>query len=82
MRSSRSRSGIAHYVENVQITMAEHFGVTGRGKFYDETGVVRDVVQNHLLQVISYLAMEAPSSTISRGDPRRAGQGCCVTCGR
>jgi glucose-6-phosphate 1-dehydrogenase len=53
-----------HYVENVQITMAESFGVKGRGKFYDETGVVRDVIQNHLLQVISYLAMEAPSSTI------------------
>jgi glucose-6-phosphate 1-dehydrogenase len=53
-----------HYVENVQITMAESFGVKGRGKFYDETGVIRDVIQNHLLQVVSYLAMEAPSSTI------------------
>src|SRR5215831_20118670 len=53
-----------HYVENVQITMAENFGVKGRGKFYDETGVVRDVIQNHLLQVVSYLAMEAPTSTI------------------
>ena len=52
-----------HYVENVQITMAESFGVKGRGKFYDETGVIRDVIQNHLLQVISYLAMEAPTST-------------------
>jgi glucose-6-phosphate 1-dehydrogenase len=50
-----------HYVENVQITMAESFGVTGRGKFYEETGVIRDVIQNHLLQVVSYLAMEAPS---------------------
>jgi len=53
-----------HYVENVQITMAESFGVKGRGKFYDETGVIRDVIQNHLLQVVSYVAMEAPSSTI------------------
>lgn len=53
-----------HYVENVQITLAESFGVKGRGKFYDETGVIRDVIQNHLLQVVSYLAMEAPSSTI------------------
>lgn len=53
-----------NYVENVQITMAESFGVKGRGKFYDETGVIRDVIQNHLLQVVSYLAMEAPSSTI------------------
>jgi glucose-6-phosphate 1-dehydrogenase len=52
-----------HYVESVQITMAESFGVKGRGKFYEETGVVRDVIQNHLLQIVSYLAMEAPSST-------------------
>ncbi len=51
------------HVENVQITLAESFGVKGRGKFYEETGVIRDVVQNHLLQVVSYLAMEAPSST-------------------
>jgi glucose-6-phosphate 1-dehydrogenase len=47
----------------VQITMAESFGVKGRGKFYEETGIVRDVIQNHLLQLVSYLAMEAPSST-------------------
>jgi glucose-6-phosphate 1-dehydrogenase len=52
-----------HYVENVQITLAESFGVKGRGPFYDETGVIRDVIQNHLFQVVSYLAMEAPSST-------------------
>ena len=51
------------YVESVQITMAEQFGVKGRGKLYDEVGVIRDVVQNHLLQVVSYLAMEAPSAT-------------------
>jgi glucose-6-phosphate 1-dehydrogenase len=52
-----------HFVENVQITMAESFGVKGRGKFYEETGVIRDVIQNHLLQVISYLAMEPPVAT-------------------
>ena len=52
-----------NYVENVQITMAENFGVKGRGKFYDETGVIRDVIQNHLFQIVSYIAMEAPSST-------------------
>jgi glucose-6-phosphate 1-dehydrogenase len=52
-----------NHVENVQITMAESFGVKGRGKFYDETGIIRDVIQNHLFQVVSYLAMEAPSST-------------------
>jgi len=51
-----------HYVENVQITMAESFGVDGRGKFYEETGVIRDVIQNHLFQVLSLLAMEPPSS--------------------
>ncbi len=51
-----------NYVDNVQITLAESFGVKGRGKFYEETGVIRDVIQNHLLQVVSYLAMEAPSS--------------------
>jgi glucose-6-phosphate 1-dehydrogenase len=54
-----------NYIENVQITMAENFGVAGRGKFYEETGVIRDVIQNHMFQVISYLAMEAPSSTYS-----------------
>ncbi|HEX8688134.1 MAG TPA: hypothetical protein VF654_16600, partial [Pyrinomonadaceae bacterium] len=51
-----------HYVESVQITMAEAFGVEGRGKFYDEVGAIRDVVQNHLLQVAVLLAMEPPSS--------------------
>jgi glucose-6-phosphate 1-dehydrogenase len=50
-----------NYVESVQITMAESFGVQGRGKFYDETGCIRDVVQNHLLQVVGFLAMEPPS---------------------
>jgi glucose-6-phosphate 1-dehydrogenase len=54
-----------NYVENVQITLAERFGVEGRGRFYDQTGIVRDVIQNHLLQVVSYLAMEPPSSTYS-----------------
>jgi glucose-6-phosphate 1-dehydrogenase len=50
-----------NYVESVQITMAERFGVEGRGRFYDETGAIRDVVQNHLLQVIALLAMEPPA---------------------
>jgi glucose-6-phosphate 1-dehydrogenase len=52
-----------HYVENVQITMSERFGVDGRGRFYEEVGVIRDVVQNHLLQLIGFLAMEPPSSS-------------------
>jgi len=50
-----------HYVESVQITMAENFDVAGRGSFYEEVGVIRDVIQNHLLQIVSYVAMEAPS---------------------
>jgi glucose-6-phosphate 1-dehydrogenase len=50
-----------HYVDNVQITMAESFGIKGRGRMYDETGVIRDVIQNHIFQVVSYLTMEAPS---------------------
>lgn len=48
------------HVESVQITMAEDFGIQGRGAFYDATGTVRDVVQNHLFQVLSNLAMEPP----------------------
>jgi len=52
-----------HYVESVQITMAESFGVQGRGKFYEEAGAIRDVIQNHLLQVVGFLAMEPPLGT-------------------
>ena len=51
-----------NFVDCVQITMAEQFGIQGRGKFYDETGTIRDVIQNHLLQVVGYLAMEPPIS--------------------
>jgi glucose-6-phosphate 1-dehydrogenase len=53
-----------NFVHSVQITMAESFGVAGRGRFYDEVGAIRDVVQNHLLQVVAILAMECPV-----GDP-------------
>jgi len=53
------------HVESVQITMAEDFGVQGRGAFYDATGAVRDVVQNHLFQVLTNLAMEPPVRTDS-----------------
>jgi glucose-6-phosphate 1-dehydrogenase len=52
-----------HYVESVQITMAEKFGVEGRGRFYEEAGAIRDVIQNHLLQVVGFLAMEPPLTT-------------------
>lgn len=48
------------YVESVQITMAEDFGISGRGKFYDEVGCIRDVVQNHLINILLLLAMEPP----------------------
>src|SRR6058998_175235 len=51
------------HVESVQITMAESFGVQGRGAFYDGTGAIRDVVQNHLFQVLTNLAMEPPVGT-------------------
>lgn len=50
-----------YHVESVQITMAESFGVQGRGAFYDETGAIRDVIQNHLFQILSNLAMEPPA---------------------
>src|SRR5207247_793690 len=53
------------HVESVQITMAEDFGIQGRGAFYDATGAVRDVVQNHLFQVLTNLAMEPPVRTDS-----------------
>ncbi len=56
-----------HFVRSVQITMAESFGVQGRGAFYDQVGAVRDVLQNHLLQVVATLAMDPPS----RGVPLR-----------
>jgi glucose-6-phosphate 1-dehydrogenase len=53
------------HVESVQITMAEEFGIQGRGTFYDQTGTIRDVVQNHLFQVLANLAMEPPARTDS-----------------
>jgi glucose-6-phosphate 1-dehydrogenase len=49
-----------HHVDSVQITMAEQFGVQGRGAFYDQVGTIRDVIQNHLFQVLANLAMEPP----------------------
>ena len=53
------------HIESVQITMAEDFGVRGRGTFYDQTGTIRDVMQNHLFQVLANLAMEPPVRTDS-----------------
>lgn len=53
------------HIESIQITMAESFGVDGRGAFYDQTGTIRDVIQNHLFQVLSNLLMEPPARTDS-----------------
>jgi glucose-6-phosphate 1-dehydrogenase len=53
------------HVESVQVTMAEDFGIQGRGAFYDQTGAIRDVVQNHLFQILTNLAMEPPVRTDS-----------------
>lgn len=55
-----------HYIDRIEITMAENFDVKSRGRFYEEAGVVRDVVQNHLLQILSLITMETPQS--SRGE--------------
>jgi glucose-6-phosphate 1-dehydrogenase len=49
-----------NYVASVQITMAEKMGMNGRGKFYEETGAIRDVMQNHLLQILAFLTLEPP----------------------
>ncbi len=54
-----------NYIESVQVTMAEEFDIQGRGAFYDQTGAIRDVIQNHLFQVLSNLAMEPPVRTDS-----------------
>jgi glucose-6-phosphate 1-dehydrogenase len=56
-----------NFIHSVQITMAESFGVQGRGKFYEEAGAIRDVIQNHMLQVVAMLAMEPPGSGASEG---------------
>ena len=53
------------FVKSVQITMAESFGIQGRGEFYDQTGTIRDVIQNHLFQVLANLAMEPPARSDS-----------------
>jgi glucose-6-phosphate 1-dehydrogenase len=50
-----------NYIESVQITMAEDFGIQGRGAFYDQTGTIRDVIQNHIFQIMCNLAMECPA---------------------
>ena len=54
-------------IAEIQITMAEAFDIQGRGAFYEEAGAIRDVIQNHLLQVVSMLAMEPPGSNAPDG---------------
>ena len=63
------------YVDHVQITVAESIGVEGRGAFYEETGAVRDFLQNHLLQLLSLVAMEPPATFEADAAARREGQG-------
>ena len=58
-----------NYVASVQITMAEKMGMNGRGKFYEETGAIRDVMQNHLLQILAFLTLEPPVN--SKGESLR-----------
>ena len=62
-----------NFISSVQITMAEDFGVGGRGKFYESVGALRDVVQNHLLQIVALLAMEPPVGGRRRRAARREG---------
>src|SRR5205807_8309097 len=54
------------YVDHVQILVAESLGIEGRGNFYEETGVVRDIIQNHALQLLSLVAMEPPTTFDAR----------------
>jgi len=56
-----------NYISNIQVTMAESFGVSGRGRFYEEAGAIRDVVQNHLLQIVAMLSVEPPVSADEDG---------------
>ena len=64
-----------NYIHSVQVTMAESFGVEGRGKFYEEAGAIRDVVQNHMLQVIGAAGHGAAHDDVSGLGARRAGEG-------
>ena len=65
----------SHYVDHVQITMAEDIGLGGRAGYYDGIGAARDVIQNHLLQLLAFTAMEEPTSFSARRAARREDQG-------
>ena len=53
-----------NYIRNVQVIFSEDFGTEGRGGYFDQYGIIRDVIQNHLLQIVSLFAMEAPVGTL------------------
>ena len=61
----------SHYVDHVQITVAESIGVAGRGAYYDKSGAMRDMVQNHIMQLLCLTAMEPPAKVRSRRGARR-----------
>ena len=65
----------SHYVDHVQITMAEDIGLGGRAGYYDGIGAARDVIQNHLLQLLAFIALEEPTSFSARRAARREDQG-------
>ena len=69
-------------IKHVQITVAEELGVERRGHFYDKTGALRDMVQNHLLQLLCIMAMEPPAQQRSGRGARREAQGTAGACGR
>ena len=71
-----------NYVESIQITMAETFGVDDRGAFYDATGAIRDVMQNHLLQLVSLLTMEPPAPCSRPPRCTARSSTCSRACGR
>ena len=64
-----------HYVDHIQITVAETVGVGGRGGYYDKSGAMRDMVQNHLMQLLCLIAMEPPSQFERRRRARREAEG-------
>ena len=59
-----------NYIRNVQVIFSEDFGTEGRGGYFDQYGIIRDVIQNHLLQIVSLFAMEAPVSTLLPAFPQ------------
>ena len=70
-----SRLWNSQYIDHVQITVAEEVGVGGRGAYYDKSGAMRDMVQNHLMQLLCLTAMEAPDPVRARCGARRKAEG-------